>query len=50
MSAFTEGLAQELQKSNAKLQAKVLAPVATKTNFGNIANDINDYEIMIINR
>ncbi|MGV2683492.1 SDR family NAD(P)-dependent oxidoreductase [Clostridium perfringens] len=44
VSAFTEGLAQELQKSNAKLQAKVLAPATTKTNFGNIANDINDYD------
>lgn len=43
VSAFTEGLAQELQKSNAKLQAKVLAPAATKTNFGNIANNITDY-------
>lgn len=44
VSAFTEGLAQELQKSNAKLQAKVLAPAATKTNFGNIANDISNYD------
>lgn len=44
VSAFTEGLAQELQKSNAKLQVKVLAPAATKTNFGNIANDILDYD------
>lgn len=44
VSAFTEGLAQELKRSNAKLQAKVLAPAATKTNFGNIANDITDYD------
>lgn len=44
ISAFTEGLAHELQKSNCKLQAKVLAPAATKTNFGNIANDINNYD------
>lgn len=43
VSAFTEGLAQELQKSKAKLQVKVLAPAATKTNFGNTANDITDY-------
>lgn len=44
VSAFTEGLAMELKESNAKLQAKVLAPAATKTNFGNIANDINNYD------
>lgn len=44
VSAFTEGLAMELIECNAKLQAKVLAPAATKTNFGNIANDINNYD------
>lgn len=44
VSTFTEGLARELQESNAKLQAKVLAPAATKTNFGNIANDIEGYD------
>jgi short-subunit dehydrogenase len=44
VSAFTEGLARELKEANAKLQAKVLAPAATKTNFGNIANGINDYD------
>ena len=43
VSTFTEGLARELQESNAKLQAKVLAPAATKTNFGNVANDITNY-------
>ena len=44
VSTFTEGLARELQESNAKLQAKVLAPAATKTNFGNTANDIDGYD------
>ncbi|BCZ49358.1 oxidoreductase [Clostridium gelidum] len=44
VSTFTEGLARELQESNAKLQAKVLAPAATKTNFGNTANDIEGYD------
>lgn len=39
VSTFTEGLARELQQANAKLQAKVLAPATTKTNFRNIAND-----------
>lgn len=44
VSTFTEGLARELEAANAKLQAKVLAPAATKTNFGNIANDIEGYD------
>ncbi|MDD3223961.1 MAG: SDR family NAD(P)-dependent oxidoreductase [Clostridium sp.] len=44
VNAFTEGLAMELKASNAKMQAKVLAPAATKTNFGNIANNIKNYD------
>lgn len=44
VSAFTEGLARELQEANAKIQAKVLAPAATKTNFRNMANNIKDYD------
>lgn len=44
VSAFTEGLAMELKEEDAKLQAKVLTPAATKTNFGNIANDIRNYD------
>ena len=44
VSTFTEGLARELQESNSKLQAKVLAPAATKTNFGNVANNIDEYD------
>ena len=38
VNAFTGGLALELkQKNNAQLKAKILAPAATKTNFGNVA-------------
>ena len=44
VSTFTEGLARELQECNAKLQAKVLAPAATKTNFGNVANNLDGYD------
>lgn len=44
VSTFTEGLARELEAYNSKLQAKVLAPAATKTNFGNIANNIDGYD------
>lgn len=44
VSTFTEGLARELQAADAKLQAKVLAPAATKTNFGNVANNIEEYD------
>ncbi|MBU3155793.1 SDR family NAD(P)-dependent oxidoreductase [Clostridium estertheticum] len=44
VSTFTEGLARELEASNAKLQAKVLAPAATRTNFGNVANNIEAYD------
>lgn len=44
VSAFTEGLAQELQAAHAQLQAKVLAPAATKTEFGKVANDVDDYD------
>ena len=44
VSTFTEGLARELEASNSKLQAKVLAPAATRTNFGNVANNIDEYD------
>lgn len=44
VSAFTEGLARELQESGAKLRAKVLAPAATKTEFGRVANDVAAYD------
>lgn len=48
VSAFTEGLAHELRAAHAKLQAKVLAPAATQTEFGAIANhlapNVYDYD------
>ncbi len=43
VSAFTEGLARELIMSGAKMRAKVLAPAATKTEFGMVANDVIEY-------
>lgn len=42
-NAFTEGLAQELKQANAQLTAKVLAPAATKTEFGEKANNVSEY-------
>ena len=44
VSAFTEGLAQELQNAGAKLTAKVLAPAATQTEFGKVANQVDHYD------
>ncbi len=37
VSAFTEGLSQELKLANAKMQAKVLAPAATETEFADVS-------------
>ncbi|MDO9493954.1 SDR family oxidoreductase [Acetobacterium sp.] len=44
VSSFTEGLSRELKENGAKLQAKVLAPAATQTEFGQVANDVTDYD------
>lgn len=44
VSAFTEGLAQELQEQGAKMQVKVLAPAATETEFANRARDEDNFE------
>jgi uncharacterized protein len=44
VSAFTEGLAHELKAEQAKLQAKVLAPAATQTEFGQTANNVPEYD------
>ena len=44
VNTFTEGLAKELLASDAKLRAKVLAPAATKTEFGQVANRIEHYD------
>ena len=44
VSAFTEGLAWELDAAHAKMRAKVFAPAATKTEFGMVANDVSAYD------
>lgn len=44
VSAFTEGLAWELKVARAPMQAKVLAPAATQTEFGKRANDVESYD------
>lgn len=44
VGAFTEGLAHELKASGAALQAKVLAPAATRTEFGKRANHVAEYD------
>jgi len=44
VSAFSEGLARELIESGAKLRAKVLAPAATRTEFGKKANHVETYD------
>ena len=44
VSAFTEGLSWELKTAHAKMRAKVLAPAATKTEFGKVANDVAEYD------
>ncbi len=43
VSSFTEGLAHELIETGAQMRAKVLAPAATKTEFGKVANDVDEY-------
>ncbi|MFK4565463.1 SDR family NAD(P)-dependent oxidoreductase [Enterococcus sp. UD-01] len=44
VSSFTEALSLELRESSSSLQAKVLAPAATKTEFGQKANDVSEYD------
>ncbi|UZJ77818.1 SDR family NAD(P)-dependent oxidoreductase [Fictibacillus sp. KU28468] len=44
VSAFTEGLAQELKANGAKIQAKVLAPAATETEFAQRSMDLDKFE------
>lgn len=44
VSTFTEGLARELIENGCCMRAKVLAPAATKTEFGEIANDVDEYD------
>ena len=44
VSTFTEGLAWEVKETGAKMKAKVLAPAATKTEFGMVANNVSEYD------
>ncbi|TMV49121.1 SDR family NAD(P)-dependent oxidoreductase [Paenibacillus mesophilus] len=44
VSAFTEGLAQELKERGAAMQVKVLAPAATETEFIKSALDIKEFQ------
>ncbi|MBT2293207.1 SDR family NAD(P)-dependent oxidoreductase [Paenibacillus albidus] len=44
VSAFTEGLAQELKGKKAAMQAKVLAPAATETEFAKRSFDVDQFE------
>ena len=44
VSAFTEGLAQELKSKKLPMQAKVLAPAATETEFAQRAFDVDQFE------
>lgn len=44
VSAFTEGLAQELKGKGAALQAKVLAPAATETEFAKRSLDADEFQ------
>lgn len=43
VATFTEGLSKELKKGNFPLQAKILAPYATETNFAKTSLGINDF-------
>ncbi|MNW31300.1 Sulfoacetaldehyde reductase [compost metagenome] len=44
VSAFTEGLAKELELKGAKLKAKILAPAFTETEFAKKSIDVEDYD------
>ncbi|MEH7503894.1 SDR family NAD(P)-dependent oxidoreductase [Neobacillus drentensis] len=44
VSAFTEGLAQELKLKGAKMQVKVLAPAATETEFAQRSLDLDEFQ------
>lgn len=44
VSAFTEGLAKELELKGAKLKAKILAPAITETEFVKKSIDVEEYD------
>lgn len=49
VSAFTEGLAQEIKDRGGKLQAKVLAPAATETEFAmNARHNLESFDYNVL--
>ncbi|GIN74504.1 oxidoreductase [Bacillus sp. J14TS2] len=44
VSSFTEGLAQELKSKGSKMQAKVLAPAVTESEFELHSLDVNEFQ------
>ncbi|MBY7142270.1 SDR family NAD(P)-dependent oxidoreductase [Virgibacillus sp. NKC19-3] len=44
VSAFTEGLAQELKSKGSKMQAKVLVPAVTETEFEQRSLDLEEFQ------
>lgn len=44
VSAFTEGLAKELEQKGAKMKVKILAPAMTETEFGKHASDMKEFD------
>jgi short-subunit dehydrogenase len=44
VSAFTEGLAKELEQKSAKIKVKVLAPAMTETEFAKHASDMKEFD------
>lgn len=44
VSAFTEGLSRELREKGAKMQAKVLAPASTESEFAQRALDMDNFQ------
>src|SRR5690606_24198607 len=43
VSAFTEGLAQELRDQDAPMKVKILAPAMTETEFAKTARELEDF-------
>lgn len=39
-----QGMAQELKEAGAQLRTKIFAPAATQTEFGQIANLVDEYD------
>lgn len=48
VSAFTEGLALALKEKGAKLQAKVLAPATTESEFAQRSLGVDQFEYQVV--